>query len=66
MRIFMEYPDELDEEVLKAAREDGHASRSAVARKALGDFLHRKSQKVTEIQPRNDVPDCPPNQSECC
>ena len=48
MKILLEYPDEFDEEILKVAREDGHNNRSAVLRKALGDFLQRKSQTVAD------------------
>ena len=46
MKISLDYPDELDQKVMKKASEDGHKSRAAVIRKALAFYLSKELHEV--------------------
>lgn len=45
MRVTIDYPDEIDLELMQEAKKDGHENRSAIIRKAINFFLDSLSSK---------------------
>jgi metal-responsive CopG/Arc/MetJ family transcriptional regulator len=55
MRITIDYPDEIDQELMQEAKKDGHENRSAIIRKAINFFLDSLSSKSKQKESDNKV-----------
>ena len=63
MKVSLDYPDELDEKILREAEDDGHTNRAAAIRKMIFFYLSQKSQIVAFTAWKNQQQNTEPNPS---